>query len=77
MIAWTKRTVNRKKCFIKNDYLKYAKKNKIAEDLASSFIVEICNTFELTRFIVTKMDIKKYSLPQNALRKTAFKCKSL
>lgn len=73
MMEWTKRTIKRKKCIIKNDYLKYAKKNKISEEIAASFIIEMCKEFNLHRFIVKKVDIKKYNLPKNTLRKTAFR----
>lgn len=72
LFKWAKRTIDRKSCIIKNEYLKYAKKKQISEEVATGFIIDICKLFNLKRCSISKEYIKKYSLPKNTLRKTAF-----
>lgn len=72
MTKWTKRTVSRKGAFIKDDFMKYAKKNKIGIKYASSILPVVVSELSLRKATVTNEIIEKYSLSKSSLRKTAF-----
>ena len=72
MIKWTKRTITRNGAVLKDDFVKYAKKNSIGATYAASILPVVIAQLELKKAIITNELIKKYSLSKNSLRKTAF-----
>ena len=72
MLKWTKRTLTRNGAVIKDDFVKYAKKKKIGARYAATILPGVIAKLELKKITVTNDLIKKYSLPKNTLRKTAF-----
>lgn len=72
LLTWAERTIKRKKCFLKEDYLKYAKKHMIGESYASRFITTITVELNLTKQIVSLKIIDKYNLKKSSLKKAIF-----
>lgn len=69
---WATRTYSRNKIILKEDYIKYAKKNRISEVMAIKIITLVIANLELTRKTVTKAIIEKYSIKNNCLRKVCY-----
>ena len=72
MIKWTKRTITRNGVVLKDDFVKYAKKNSIGATYAASILPVVIAQLELKKATITNELIKKHSLSKNSLRKTAF-----
>lgn len=72
LLLWVQRTLQRKNCFLKKDYLSFAKKHGFSEEYASSFIVLIVQKFDLKKVILTKEIVSFYGLNLNDVRCVAF-----
>lgn len=72
MVKWTKRTIARNGAILKDDFMKYAKKNNIGARYAASILPVVIAQLDLKKVTATNDLIKKYSLSKNSLRKTAF-----
>lgn len=72
LITWSKRTIARKGAILKDDFMNYAKKQKIGSRYAASILPIVITQLKLNKITLKNEDIKKYSFSKKSLRKTAF-----